>query len=270
MLSGSVILRGLPNGPKARGAVRQHVFGSIRLHRLRCFCCKGTYHLLNFQSSIVCQGRELTEMSRFKTFAAVVLVGGALFVAAAFAQSIGRWTTGSPMPSARTEIAVAEVGGKIYVVGGFRGERELEIYDPSTDHWSRRASLPRSLHHAGAVGLNGKLYVGGFVEGWTPTDEVHEYDPASDRWQRLAALPTARGALAAAVLDGKIYAVGGIGWRGRNTAAHEVYDPAANRWTALSYVPTARDHLAVAALDGRLYAVGGRIGGNYSRDANLI
>jgi hypothetical protein len=78
------------------------------------------------------------------------------------------------------------------------------------------------------------------VEGWTPTDEVHEYNPASDRWQRLAALPTARGALAAAALDGKIYAVGGIGWRGRNTAAHEVYDPTATRWTALAYVPTAR------------------------------
>jgi len=28
--------------------------------------------------------------------------------------------------------------------------------------------------------------LGGFVEGWTPTDEVHDYDPASDRWQRLA------------------------------------------------------------------------------------
>ena len=83
------------------------------------------------------------------------------------------------------------------------------------------------------MGLNGKRYlIGGFVEGWTPTDEVHAYDPANDRWQRLAALPTVRGALAAAVLDGKIHAVGSIGWRGRNTPAHEVYDPAANRWTA--------------------------------------
>jgi N-acetylneuraminic acid mutarotase len=79
------------------------------------------------------------------------------------------------------------------------------------------------------VGLNGKLYVaGGFVEGWTPTDEVHEYDPASDRWRRLAALPTPRGALAAAVLGGRIHAVGGIGWRGRNTPVREAYDPAAN------------------------------------------
>jgi hypothetical protein len=70
-------------------------------------------------------------MPRFKTFAAAVLLGGTLFAAATFAQSIGRWSTGAPMPSARTEVAVAEVGGNIYVVGGFRGERELEVYDRS-------------------------------------------------------------------------------------------------------------------------------------------
>jgi N-acetylneuraminic acid mutarotase len=207
------------------------------------------------------------DMPMFKSFAGALLLGGALFAAAAFAQSIGRWTTGAPMPSARTEVAVAEVGGKIYVVGGYRGERELEVYDPVADRWSRGASIARALHHTAAVGLKDKLYVvGGFVEGWTPTDEVHEYDPATDRWQRLAALPTPRGALAAAVLDGKIYAVGGVGWRGRNTPAHEVYDPAANRWTALAHVPTVRDHLAAAGMDGRLYAVGGRIDGNYSRN----
>jgi N-acetylneuraminic acid mutarotase len=129
-------------------------------------------------------------MSRCTTSAAALLAAGVLLTVAAFARGSGRWTTCAPMPSSRTEIAVAEVNGKIYVVGGFRGERELEIYD---DLWSRGAAIPRPLHHAGAVGLNGKLYViGGFVEEWTPTDEVHEYDPASDRWQRLATLPTAR------------------------------------------------------------------------------
>jgi N-acetylneuraminic acid mutarotase len=171
----------------------------------------------------------------------VLLAGGALLATASFAQGIGRWIISTPMPSARTEVAVAEAGGKIYVVGGFGGERELEIYDSAADRWSRGASIPRALHHAAAVGLKDKL-------------------------KRLPALPTPRGALAAAALDSKIHAVGGIGWRGRNTPAHEVYDPAANRWTALAYVPTARDHLADAALDGRLYAVGGRIDGNYSRN----
>src|SRR6185436_13745213 len=105
----------------------------------------------------------------------------------------GRWTTGTPMTSARTEVAVAEAGGKIYVVGGFGGERELEIYDPVANRWSRGAAIPRALHHAAAVGLHDKLYViGGYVDGWTPTNEVHEYDPATDRWRPLAVLPTPR------------------------------------------------------------------------------
>jgi N-acetylneuraminic acid mutarotase len=116
-------------------------------------------------------------MLSFKILAAALLAGGALLAAAAFAQGTGRWIMGTLMPSARTEVAVAEVGGKIYVVGGFGGERELEVYDPAADRWSRGASIPRALHHAAAVGLNDKLYVvGGFVEGWTPTDDVHEYD----------------------------------------------------------------------------------------------
>jgi hypothetical protein len=91
---------------------------------------------------LVCPRQELTRMPSLKTVAATLLAAGVLLTAAALAQGTlaqgtGRWTTGTPMPSARTEIAVAEVGGKIYVVGGFRGERELEIYDPSTDRWSR-------------------------------------------------------------------------------------------------------------------------------------
>src|SRR5215475_6620756 len=60
----------------------------------------------------------------------VLLAGGALLIIASFAQGIGRWIISTPMPSSRTEVAVAEVGGKIYVVGGFGGERELEVYDP--------------------------------------------------------------------------------------------------------------------------------------------
>ena len=149
-------------------------------------------------------------MPRFKTFAAALLVSGSLFAAVAFAQSTGRWTTGAPMPSARTEVAVAEVGGKIYVVGGFRGERELEVYDPAADRWSRGASIPRSLHHTAAVGLKDKLYVvGGFVEGWTPTDEVHEYDPASDRWQPLPEMVTPRHGLGGVARRGRVYAIEG-------------------------------------------------------------
>jgi hypothetical protein len=57
-------------------------------------------------------------MSRCTTLAAALLAAGVLLTVAALAQGGGHWTTGTPMPSSRTEIAVAEVSGKIYVVGG--------------------------------------------------------------------------------------------------------------------------------------------------------
>jgi hypothetical protein len=47
--------------------------------------------------------------------------------AGAVAQVKGRWSSGPSMLSERTVVAVAEVGGRIYVVGGSTGERELEI-----------------------------------------------------------------------------------------------------------------------------------------------
>src|SRR5258705_1262515 len=95
-------------------------------------------------------------MARLERVCAALLLCGTL-LGGALAQVTGSWTTGAPMPSARTEVAVAEVDGKIYVVGAFGGERELEIYDSDVDRWSRGAPIPRALHHAGAVGLNGKL-----------------------------------------------------------------------------------------------------------------
>ena len=207
--------------------------------------------------------------SRSELFTASLIVWG-LLAATAVAQSSGRWTTGAPMPSERTEVAVAEIGDKIYVLGGYRGELELEIYDPARDRWSRGAVIPRAVHHAAAVGLNNKIYlIGGYVDGWMPTDEVHEYDPASNAWRARARMPTPRGALAAAVIDGKIHAVGGNSWRDRNTGAHEVYDPDANRWSCAGGDPTPRDHLAVATVDGLLYAIGGRINGNYARNLDV-
>src|SRR4029450_3348597 len=73
------------------------------------------------------------------------------------AQGTGQWTKGAPMLSERTEAAGAGVQGKIYVVGGFAGQHELEIYDPAANSWSRGKDFPRAGHHAAAVGLKGKL-----------------------------------------------------------------------------------------------------------------
>src|SRR5215475_14691295 len=88
------------------------------------------------------------------------------FLSAA-AEPRGKWDIRAPMPSARTEVAAVELGGKIYVMGGYEKDGDLlEEYHPAKDSWRRRASLPRPLHHVGAASVDGRIYViGGNISG---------------------------------------------------------------------------------------------------------
>ena len=81
-----------------------------------------------------------------------------LIIPNAHAELSGKWQSRAPMPSARTEVAAAEVGGKIFVIGGYdKGGQLVEEYDPAKDSWRARASLPKPLHHVGAAAINGKI-----------------------------------------------------------------------------------------------------------------
>jgi len=176
----------------------------------------------------------------------------------------GSWTTRAPMPTARQEVAVAALGDRVFVIGGFGPNAEasplVEVYDVAGDRWEPRASLPHPVHHAAAAVVGGRLYVlGGYTGsrvGWTRVAALHEYDPGRDVWVVRAPMPTARGALAVAVVGGRLHALGGDA--DGITGAHEVYDPATDRWTTAAAMPTARDHLAAVAAGGRVWALGGR------------
>jgi endonuclease YncB( thermonuclease family) len=179
----------------------------------------------------------------------------------------GQWTSGVAMPSARSEIAAAQAGGKIYVIGDYAGQRALEIYDPASDRWSRGADFPVAIHHAAAVGWNNKVYVlGGYMGDDLPSDGVYEYDIPLDSWRALPALPTPRGSPSATILNGKIHVVSGVGSDGRNTPAHEVYDIETARWTARAPIRTPRDHFSLVRVGEMLFALGGRVDGDYGRN----
>lgn len=179
---------------------------------------------------------------------------------------LGIWSRLADMPTPRSEVAAATVGGKIYVMGGFgAGATAHEEYDPVTDTWRKRAPIPRGVDHPAAVGLNGHVFLIGGLDGrWGPVDNVLAYDPAEDRWTAKAPLPTARGALGAAVRGGHILAFGGIGVTG-DVGTTEHYDPETDTWSERSSMPTARDHIAVAAVEGNIYVLGGRLG-SYARN----
>lgn len=176
----------------------------------------------------------------------------------------GTWITLPSMPTARQEVAVASLDGRVFVLGGFGPTAEpmttVEVYDPSTSTWESRAPLPVPTHHAAAAVVGHRLFiVGGFTGGrvsWTALDDVYEYDVARNTWTPRASLPLARGGLAVAVLAGRLHALGGSA--DRVTNAHDVYDPATDRWTTANPMPTARDHLAAVVFHERIWAIGGR------------
>ena len=203
-----------------------------------------------------------------------------LSVTPANAEPRGQWRELPPIPSKRTEVAVAYLDGMVYVVGGFTQKgitRHVDVWNPKSGEWSSIAPLPRPLHHTTASAVDGKLYViGGFATGmWNPVNTTYEYDPGRQTWNEKAHMPTGRGALAATVIDGKIYAIGGAHRKLIslvNTPALEVYDPKSDTWKQLTPMPTPRDHLTASSLNGELYAIGGRVNVNFHRnlDANEV
>jgi N-acetylneuraminic acid mutarotase len=174
------------------------------------------------------------------------------------------WTTAAPLDTARQEVAVAAVSGRVIVVGGLlengSTSTAVELWDPGSDAWSPAADLPVPLHHTTATTVDGTVYV---IGGWsdffqTPLAVCLAYDPLADTWSTRAAMPTARGSPAAAAIAGRIHVVGG--WNGGSLGVHEVYDPVSDSWSGAAPMPTARNHLGAASVDGTLLAVGGRVG----------
>lgn len=180
----------------------------------------------------------------------------------------GGWSMGAAMPLPRSEHAVAEYAGKVWVLGGYPPGRLpsnlVQVFDPATGRWTLGPPLPQPIHHTHVAAVGGKLYmIGGELEG-ASTGRPEKYvagtwvhDPAVGGWTRRAPMPTARSGGGKAVIDGKIYVAGG---RPPGGSAFEVYDPATDRWEKLPDLPTQRNHLAMVAIGGKIYVAGGRTG----------
>ncbi|MEW6232559.1 MAG: kelch repeat-containing protein, partial [Chloroflexota bacterium] len=139
------------------------------------------------------------------------------------------WAIRASMPTPRWNAgAAAATNGKVYVIGGQNSLtagagalNAVEEYDPATNTWVARASMPTARHSFGVVAAsNGKIYViGGYnSSGFLAT--VEEYDPATDSWSASPSVSVARAWTGAAEANnGKIYLIGG--WNGNNIAVTE-------------------------------------------------
>jgi N-acetylneuraminic acid mutarotase len=102
------------------------------------------------------------------------------------------------------------VNGIIYVIGGYNGAvlSTNEAYDPATNTWTTKASMPTARDALTSSVVNGIIYViGGYNGAYLSTNEA--YDPATNTWTTKASMPTARRWLTSSVVNGIIYVIGG-------------------------------------------------------------
>jgi len=194
------------------------------------------------------------------------------------------WKSLPPLPGKRGSAIAAEVGGKIYVIGGatkvegtkdpfftfFGPSRVLgtnDVYDPATNKWQSREPMSVPRNHAFSGVVNGKIYViggrtgHGFIMAATNTDVVEEYNPISNTWSAPKdRMPTARSGGASGTDGRRIYVAGGEVATKELVGAFkavEAYDPLTNSWTALPSMPMPRHGMAGAVIGNRFYLVSG-------------
>ena len=171
----------------------------------------------------------------------------------------------TPMPTARSELGVAVVNGKIYVIGGLSGGLPVNVneeYNPSTNDWSTMAPMPTARSACAVAVYENKIYViGGEVgNGYVGNNEV--YDPGTNTWETKVSMPIPRAYLSASVVDGKIYLIGGKEYSGsspyyQQANVNEIYDPANDTWSTGTSMPTGVFGYASAVIDNKIHIIGG-------------
>jgi N-acetylneuraminic acid mutarotase len=152
----------------------------------------------------------------------------------------------------------ADVGGKLYVIGGDANANTGEVYDLLR---SWRFVFPNQARAdlAAAAGQDGRIYaLGGISNADTssPLKSARVYDPLQDTWSDLPAMSAFRKGLAAATSGFLIYALGGSD--GSTLETVEAYSPAGNLWLPRASMGTKRQNFAAVTLpDDRILAIGG-------------
>lgn len=174
---------------------------------------------------------------------------------------IGRWLDRAALPVGLERFAMASLGERIYVAGGFSAESGAEpiaqmwSFDPQTNVWQGELDMPGPKSAFSLLAVDGLLYaVGG--EGGVPGMFV--YDPEALAWSAAAAPDriNRRGA-AAVVFDGAIWLIGGVR-AGVSSAEVDIFDVQSGAWREGPALPEPRAGHAAAFLNGQIHVFGGR------------
>uniref|UniRef100_S4RYY9 Kelch like family member 23 n=1 Tax=Petromyzon marinus TaxID=7757 RepID=S4RYY9_PETMA len=156
------------------------------------------------------------------------------------------WSAGAALPERALEsYAVAALGARVFVSGGYRGERveealaSLWVYSCEGDRWTPGTpmGLPRYCHCA-ASALGCVFAMGGFRDG-APARDAERYDPLKREWTPIASMEHGVGNATACSFRDCIYVIGGhSGCHGGSSLGHvQAHHAERNQWSSLTPCP---------------------------------
>src|SRR5256886_10486426 len=147
--------------------------------------------------------------------------GASLTTLEVYDPATNSWATAAPMGTPRDNPGSTVLGGKLYVFGGRIRNADgsttngtlatVEAYDPATNTWTGRASMPTGRRTSIVGTLNGHAQVmgGEIMSNGGAFWGNEEYDPGANNSRTLPSLPTPRHGAASGAVNGVIYLVGG-------------------------------------------------------------
>jgi len=187
---------------------------------------------------------------------------GASNAAEAFNVKTNTWRVLPSMPTPRLEMSAEQVGGKLYVMGGYDVTNggslsDLEIYDPATNTWSTGAPMPGPRSQFVSCAIGNKIYVTG---GWPNSyADLFIYDVATNTWTSSGNALMTYGVMqcnSGVAANGKFYVLAG---RYGQTLVdyNQVYDPASNTWTTQANTPIPVFEGAATLYHNKIHLLGG-------------
>ncbi|MBX0331494.1 LuxR family transcriptional regulator, partial [Oscillochloris sp. ZM17-4] len=183
-----------------------------------------------------------------------------------------RWFIRAPMIKPRDSFALAayDPERKLYVIGGRRGgsvSAAVDRYDPASDRWVSLADKPTAVSDAGAIMLQGDIYVpGGEDASGRVRDSLEIYNPRDQQWEQGSPMPAPRSRYALVAWEGRLYVIGG--WDGERARSEVfIYNPELKAWSEGPSLSTPRQGAGSIAAAGRIFVIGGSNEGGALRES---
>jgi len=190
--------------------------------------------------------------------------GGATTVATVQHLAAGGGTSRSSLPSPRSDSAVAVLGGRAYVVGGFDGHAMdtdvLATKDGSTFTAVGRLVQPVRYPAVAAVGgqiwvFGGQLSTAESSKSGGQSDDIQRFDPATGQTTVVGHMPTTIGHAMAFSIGGSLFVVGGQVGAQSSAAMYRVTP--GGLAVPIGSLPGPRSDAGIAVVGNTAWLVGG-------------